>query len=42
MSQKGGEGAVGESLTAREIKFAKQVKTYKSENKRLMQLLRDS
>ena len=33
---------MGESLTAREIKFAKQIKTYKSENRRLMQLLRDS
>ena len=29
-------------MTARELKLTKQIKTYKSENKHLMQLLKDS
>ena len=29
-------------MTARELKLTKQIKTYKAENKHLMQLLKDS
>lgn len=29
-------------MTAKELKLAKQLKTYKQENKHLMQLLKDS
>lgn len=33
---------IGESMTAWELKLTKQIKTYKAENKHLMQLLKDS
>ncbi len=33
---------MSESMTARELKLTKQIKTYKQENKHLMQLLKDS